>query len=358
MIHMLKIKKDIEIVRSNTAGLSSLSQESSDAIFKVLSDHFTCVKSCAVDNLIDLESLVSRKPDLVFLGLEFIPIFLGAGNQNANRIWVTKYLEDNGITSTGSSQNALQLQRNKALAKQCVIDANLMTSPFCIIKQGQKPNKDYMPLTYPLFIKPLDRGGGLGIDSNSVAYNFEQLVSKVRSIASTFQSDSIIEEYLPGREFSVAILKDENAESYSVMPIELIAPKDKYGIRILSDKVKNANVEQAVEVIEGDIKRRVTALALNVFNALGARDYGRIDIRLDKNDNPHFLEANLIPSLISGYGSFPKACLLNAGISHESMIVNIAKLGLDRLPVIKYQPKVLPSFLLAPAFANDTHISI
>jgi D-alanine-D-alanine ligase len=92
--------------------------------------------------------------------------------------------------------------------------------------------------------------------------------------------------------------------------------------------VKSSNTEQAIEVIDKNIKTKVTTLATEVFYALGARDYGRIDIRLDAHGTPHFLEANLIPSLISGYGSFPKACMLNIDLDYESMILSIARLGL------------------------------
>ena len=140
----------------------------------------------------------------------------------------------------------------------------------------------------------------------------------------------LIEEYLPGREFSVAVLKDDFSAGHLAMPIELIAPPDKNGSRILSGSVKSSNAEQALEVTDPVIKSKVTALALDAFYALGARDYGRIDIRLDKTGAPHFLEANLIPSLISGYGSFPKACILNIGLGYEAMIMRIARLGLAR----------------------------
>ena len=83
------------------------------------------------------------------------------------------------------------------------------------------------------------------------------------------------------------------------MPIELIAPQDKNGCRILTSKVKSSNIEKASLVYDDDVKSKVMTLALNVFLALGARDYGRIDIRLDSAGIPNFLEANLIPSLIS-----------------------------------------------------------
>jgi D-alanine-D-alanine ligase len=326
---MIKIDKHIEIVRSSTKDLSSMSQESCDAIQAVLTKYYTSVRVSNVNNLPDLEAIVSRDPDLVFLGMKFIPVNSNLGWQDPDKIWLTTYFDNRNIAYTGSSQIAHGLERNKPAAKQRVLDVGLRTATFCVIKQNQSLVSSDIPLSFPLFIKPANRGGGLGVNSDSLAYNFEQLFSKVHSIAD-LQSDSLIEEYLPGREFSVAILKDEYSAEFSVMPIELIAPLDKNGVRILSGEIKSSNTEQAIEITDKVTKSKVTSLALNVFHALGARDYGRIDIRLDKQGIPHFLEANLIPSLISGYGSFPKACMLNIGLGYESMIIRIAKLGLAR----------------------------
>jgi D-alanine-D-alanine ligase len=223
---------------------------------------------------------------------------------------------------------AHELERHKPLAKQRVLMAGLKTPAFYVIGQNQLLDESDLPLVFPLFIKPTNRGGGLGIDSDSVVHNFGQLRAKVGFITTVLQTEALIEEYLPGREFSVAILKNEHSADYTAMPIELIAPADQTGVRLLSSRVKSSNTEQALEVTDAVIKSRVNTLALDVFEALGARDYGRIDIRLDKYGVPHFLEANLIPSLISGYGSFPKACLLNRGLDYEPMILTIAKLGL------------------------------
>ena len=185
----------------------------------------------------------------------------------------------------------------------------------------------------------------MGIDSDSVAHNFAQLCSKVSSI-SKLNSDSLIEEYLPGREFSVAILKDGYSEEYSLMPLELIAPMDEHGARLLSAKVKSADTERFVEIVDQNIKTKVTELAVDVFHALGARDYGRVDIRLDENGAPQFLEANLIPSLLNGYGNFPKACKLNLGLDYESMLLQIVRLGLTR-----QQEDI--EFELLPAFSSS-----
>lgn len=327
---MIKNSKHIEIVRSTTKGLSSMSQVSCDAIFDVLSKHFTEVCVTVINNVADLNELVTSQPDLVFLGMEFIPGDPLRGLADPNKIWLSDVFDDHGIAYTGSSRAAYELGRFKPLAKQHVLDTNLNTSTFCVVEQNKPLNKDDVSMNFPLFVKPTNRGGGLGIDSNSVVHNFEQLLSKVHSINNALGTDALIEEYLPGREFSVAILKKEFSEGYLVMPIELVAPPDRSGSRLLSGQIKSANAEQALAVSDPILASKITTLALGAFNALGARDYGRIDIRLDAVGTPHFLEANLIPSLISGYGSFPKACVLNMGLEYEAMIMQIVNLGLAR----------------------------
>lgn len=327
---MMKSNKRIYIVRSSIVGLSSMGQTSSDAIFAVLSKHFADVRLKVVNNLDDLEELVASRPDLVFLGMEFITTGSTPGLNDPNKIWLSDFFDDHNIAYTGSSRAAYELQRNKHAAKQRVLNAGLKTPAFCVVRQKQPLDSLGIPLTFPLFVKPTDRGGGQGINGASVVHNTEQLHEKLGSITTRLQSDALIEEYLPGREFSVAILKDDHSASFLAMPIELVAPPNKNGDRLLSGYIKSSNTEQALRVTDEKIKRKVVALALNVFHALGARDYGRIDIRLDASDTPHFLEANLIPSLISGYGSFPKACVLNIGLAYEPMILKIAELGLGR----------------------------
>jgi D-alanine-D-alanine ligase len=327
---MTKINKRIEIVRSSCGGLSSMSRASCGAIYDVLDNHFGDVRITVVNNLSDLEALVERRPDLVFLGMKFIPQAVTTGVAEDGKIWLSEYLSEHGVACTGSPQMAYELERDKPLAKQCILDAGLSTSPYCVIKRDELFDARDLHLSFPLFIKPTDRGGGSGVDSGSVVHTIEQLNSKIRSIASELQADSLVEEYLPGREFSVAVLKEEHTTGFIVMPIELVAPPDKAGIRMLSGEVKVSNTEQALAVTDEVMRTKVVRLALDVFCALGARDYGRIDIRLDAFGTPNFLEANLIPSLISGYGSFPKACVLNIGLEFESMIMRITRLGLVR----------------------------
>src|SRR5690606_35636864 len=108
-----------------------------------------------------------------------------------------------------------------------------------------------------------------------------------QAIYDEFAIDSIIEEYLPGREFSVAIL--DNRLGPLPMPVEIISPRNSRGDRFLSREIKKTDVEQVIPVEHGATRIAVCKLALDVFTVLGARGHGRIDMRMDSQGIPHFL---------------------------------------------------------------------
>jgi len=327
---MPKINKHIEIVRSNGYGLSSLSQASCDAIFGVLSKHYATVGITTIDDVSDFEILAKKRPNLVFLGIKFVLKNPDLGLRDSEKIWISDYLDKLGINYTGSSHDAQELGVNKPLAKQRVLDSGLETSKFYVARQHQPSARTGTSLEFPLFVKPAGRGSGVGVDDDSVVHNQEQLKSKVYSIVANLQSDALIEEYLSGREFSVAILQAEHSPKLFAMPLELIAQPNERGERLLSSRIKSSNTERVAEITDMAIKSAVSELAISAFRALGAKDYGRIDIRMNEAGIPHFLEANLLPNLVESYGSFPKACVMNLGLNYESMILQIVRLGLKR----------------------------
>lgn len=326
----MKTNLHIEIVRTTQRGLSSMSHRSSYAILRILRKSYSRVGITIINDLSDLNELVSAGPDLVFLGMKFLPKTKSLGMNDPDKVWIADYLEENGIQCTGSCSSAHELELNKQLAKQRLLDLGLKTSKYFVTDGTDLLDDEQIPIDYPLFVKPVNRGGGLGVDSDSLVRDFNSLKSKAISITANLQSDCLVEEYLSGREFSVAIIKDINTLRLQAMPIELVADINAQGVRILSSEVKLSDTEKVLDVTDEFVKSKVVALAISAFKALDARDYGRIDIRLDKHGVPHFLEANLIPSLICGYGSFPKACVLNENMEFEEMILSIVKLGLSR----------------------------
>jgi D-alanine-D-alanine ligase len=315
-----KIDKKIIIARSAT-NLSSMSKESALSVMDVLNRHYKSVKIMQLVGQSDLDLLLAEKPDLVFLGFRYLQ-----PEEAGEKIWVTDFLDENNIKYTGSGKSAGILESDKDLAKLCIENAGLQTAEHFTVG----PN-DHMPdtIAYPLFVKPHNKGGGAGIDEYSVVNNATELQSKVAWIYDKYSAKSMVEKYLTGREFSVAILRELGADNYVPMPLELIAPDNIHGQNILSSVVKRADAEKVTRITDESLKARLNTLAIDAFHALGAVDYGRIDIRLDENGVANFLEANLLPSLITGYGSFPKACIINADLSYEPMILQIATLALE-----------------------------
>jgi D-alanine-D-alanine ligase len=351
---MKKINLYIEIVSSRSKDLSSMNEDSRKSALEVLSKKYSKVKITLVDTLDDLEKLVKRNPDLVFLGMKFIyeDSNLNTTDTNKKKIWLSEYFDRHGVCYTGSACKPHLLEFNKDQAKNAVSSAGLITADFCLIENGNKTNKKLLP-SFPLFIKPTDQGGGSGIDNNSLVRNVTDLNSKVKSIYDELGSNSIAEEYLSGREYSIAILKNEENNDYLLMPLELVAPENNNGDRFLSSKIKQADTETFSIVSDEIVFSAITELAMDAFIALGARDYGRIDIRMDAYGVPHFLEANLIPSLLKDYGNFPKACFLNEDLDYENMIYKIVNLSLSRkIAYIKDEAIEPLVYVTQPLIAN------
>jgi len=329
---MIKSSKRIEIVRSRVAGLSQMGQKSCDMIQTVLAKHYEHVGISIVDTMRDLEAVIAQQPDLVFLGMKNMPLEDRAMSRTPSKIWMSAYFDGNGIAYTGSDSDAIALDFDKPAAKQVVKAAGLTTAGYFVANQGQYSDALALPLQFPLFVKPPNAGGGKGIGADSVIRDFAAFEQKVAFVTRDFHSPALVEEYLPGREFSVAILETPNSEELMVMPIELITEQNGQGDRILGQKIKAADIEHVVAVPIGAIRSSVVELATKAFRALGARDYGRIDIRLDQHGTACFMEANLIPGLAfhDFVSYFTSACWVNQTMDYETMILHIVALGLTR----------------------------
>lgn len=322
-----KIDRYIEIVGSSNPRLNAMAADSRLTIQAVLRKTYTKVGITIVNDMADLEKLVAKQPDLVVLGMKLILLDPTKEYDDSPKMWLSAYLEDRNISYTGSDTAALHLEFDKQLAKQRVIDAGLQSAAFFTagINNPQLPHD----LNYPLFVKPTNRGDSKGVDEHSVVYNSADLESKVLSIHNELSSDALIEEYLPGREFSVAVIRHPNTNDLTAMPIEIISPVDANGHSFLSEAVKHADIEKVAPVHDAILLEKLDTLATGAFRALGARDYGRIDMRLDNNGNPSFIEANLMPGL-SNHGYLSRCFMLNERIGYDEMISTIVGLSAER----------------------------
>ena len=136
----------------------------------------------------------------------------------------------------------------------------------------------------------------------------------------------LVETYLSGREFSVGIFEDSANQNLTAMPIEIIVDENKNGDCILDFDIKKFDRETVTAVTDILVHKQLSDLAKTAFKALGGKSFGRIDVKMDANHVPHFIEANLMPGLRKGY--FYRACLLNLDMDYEKMILRIADNGL------------------------------
>ena len=303
-----------------------MAKDSRITILEVLRKKYKRVNISIVNNMKDLDALVAKKPDLVVLGMKLVLLDPECGFDESRKIWLADYLRKKGIAYTGSNSEALSLEFEKQEAKQVTIKAGLNSSRYFISPHASPVFAS--DLTFPLFVKPTNRGDSKGVDEQSVVYSQEQLETKVKTIHRSFKSDALIEEYLPGREFSVGVIRQAYTNELIAMPIEISSPIDERGHSFLSKSIKDSDNETVLEVTDPNLRESLNTLAIEVFKALGSRDYGRIDMRIDANGKPSFMEANLMPGL-SNHGYLSRCFAMNLNISYEEMILKIVSLGLE-----------------------------
>ena len=325
-IFKVKINKSIEIVIVHNPGEKNFHQDNvgiileENKILKILSQRYSEVVITKIQHKKDLDRLLKRKPDLVFSGVKYF-------NFNNDKVWLNDCLEAYGIRYIASSRAALDNESDKNKAKKLIVKANIKTADFFVATPDEHEHSSSIPIPFPLFIKPVKGGDSRGIDSNSVAYNFASFKKKVLEIKTKHNLSSLVETYLPGKEYSVGIFQDSIKGTLRAMPVQIIVKKNINGHRILDFNVKKDDEEKVIAVTDTKIFKKISKLAKEAFKALGGKSLGRIDIKMNERGVPHFMEANLMPGLRKGY--FYRSCLLNLDMNYDDMILNIANTGLS-----------------------------
>ena len=119
------------------------------------------------------------------------------------------------IPYLGSDPLTLALCLDKARAKEVLAYNDVRTASFVLIRSME--DLDDARVRFPLIVKPLHEGSSKGIYNSCVVRNPEELEQEVRTILDTYHEPALVEEFLPGREFTVAILG--NGDDIRVLPI-------------------------------------------------------------------------------------------------------------------------------------------
>ncbi len=211
---------------------------------------------------------------------------------------VPALLEAYDVPYVFSDPLTLALTLDKAMTKRVVRDAGVPTADFAVIER--EADIATIALPFPLFLKPVAEGSGKGVDVRSRVTDRGQLESVARDLLDRFRQPVLVEEFLPGREFTVGITG--TGEGASVLGVSEIVPKDKYvghgyGFENKADWEDKLDI---VLVTDPDAQA-AGEVALAAWKVLRCRDGGRADVRLDKNGKPRFIEVNPLAGIRPGY---------------------------------------------------------
>lgn len=221
----------------------------------------------------------------------------------------------------------LCLTLHKGMTKHVVRDCGIPTAPFKVVENITDIKK--INLNYPLFIKPIAEGTGKGISGKSLIKTQKELAQWTEVLLEQFKQPVLVEEYLPGREFTVGIVgTGDKAYAVGIMEVHII-DKSEDAIYSLFNK-ENYETHVDYSVPEKAVAKLCYKVALDSWRALGCKDGGRVDLRMDKNGVPNFIEVNPLAGLNPIHSDLP-ILSYKAGMTYLELMSKIMESATLRL---------------------------
>jgi D-alanine-D-alanine ligase len=228
---------------------------------------------------------------------------------------IQEELENLGIPYTGCDPASSRIAFDKVLTKQRCAASGVPTAPFRVITSQSASWPEGFPL--PAVLKPVCQGSSVGLEFiNSVD---EWPAARDRSFK--FDNRLVLEEKIEGRETTVGILDSK------ALPIVEVRPKR--GAYSYDNKYTTGATEYFCPAdFPSAVTQKIQQAGLGAFNAVGGRDYGRIDIMVNQKNEPVVLEVNTLPGMTET-SLLPKAAAA-AGISYNDLCQRMIELALKR----------------------------
>lgn len=267
------------------------------------------------------ETFRKLKPDIVFNVSE-------GAHGISREAQIPAILDMLQIPYTGSDPLTLTICLDKSRTKEVLTYHGIPNSKF-VVSYGQDgfAGKE---LQFPLMVKPIGEGSSKGIFSSSFVDNHETLEKTLAESVAKYNQPFIVEEFLPGREFTVAVLG--NGKNAKVLPIVEMnfneLPQDMPQIYsyeakwILDTREKPLDIFSCPAQIDKQLENKIQEVVLGAYSVLNCRDWSRIDVRLDINGEPNIIEVNPLPGVLpdpKDNSCYPKAARA-AGIEYNELI--------------------------------------
>ena len=271
------------------------------------------------------QRLREARPDIVFNMAE------GLAGQN-REAHVPAICEFFGIPYSGSDPLTLSLALNKARAKQMLQFYGIPTAPFALVESlaEAKVVKKAGLLKYPIFAKPVQEGSSKGITERNYIRSADELLACVAELLEVYEQPVLLEEFLPGAEFTCGVIG--NGRDARVLPIvrmrfdclpEGALPIYGFEAKWIWDRPEQPlKMFECPAVISETLTAAIEQVTLRAYNAIGCRDWSRIDVRLDAAGVPNIVEINPLPGILPNpedNSCLPKAAAA-AGIGYDELI--------------------------------------
>ncbi len=273
------------------------------------------------------KAIADFKPHIAF---NLLDEFQGKAALDHN---VISYLELLGLPYTGCNARGLILSRDKALTKKLLAYHKIQVPEFMVFPQSRKVRLP-ASMAYPLFVKSLIEDGSQGISQSCIVYDEKHLEERVSFIHQNVGTDAIVETYIEGRELYVGVVGNSRLE---VLPVwELFFNKTPDEVhRIATARVKwNPTYRKKYGIKTGEAKgldstleQKIQEICREAYRINGISGYARMDLRLTKDNQVYFIEANPNPHI--GKDEELAESARASGKSYEELLWKILRLGLN-----------------------------
>lgn len=247
-----------------------------------------------------------------------------------------------GVPYTASDPLTLTIALHKGRTKEVLAQRGIPTAPFVLVESEHDLDRlTHGTVEYPLFLKPAWEGSSKGIAEANLVRDPHAAVARARHLLDTYRQPVLAEQYLPGDEFTVAVLGNgTDARALPVIRYRFeTLPDGALPIMGFEAKWVWDRPDEPLEVLECPaeippvLTRRIQETALAAARALGCREWVRVDVRLDADGVPNVVELNPLPGIIpdpADNSCFPCAAAV-AGIGYDELIQTVARLAWRRI---------------------------
>ena len=206
-------------------------------------------------------------------------------------------LEMKGIPFVGADALTLGFALDKVMAKKLFMAERIPTPRFFEINKGDDLEK-VNGIGFPLMVKTRHEGSSKGISRQSRVEDAGGLKRQAGMINDTYGQPALVEEFIRGEEFTVAVLGNEDPRAMPVVQVSINGHVELGDEFYTHDRIASESLQYVCPAkISGELTAALQDLAVRVYKCVGCRDFGRVDFRVDDLGHPYVLEINPLPSL-------------------------------------------------------------